>query len=53
MKKEENLGGVSVVLCEGEKVEIIVADVKILKFRKTFRKASKQSARTRFLLRYC
>lgn len=36
MKKEKNLGGVCVALRKGEKVEIIVADVKILKFRRKF-----------------
>lgn len=34
VKEEEDLGGVCVALREGEEVEIIVADVKILEFRK-------------------
>lgn len=36
MKKEKNLGRIGVTLCEGEKIEIIVANVKILEFRTIF-----------------
>lgn len=42
MKKEKNLGGVGVVLREGEEVEIIMADVKILELRNKIRKLSDQ-----------
>ena len=42
MKKEENLGGIGVVLRESEEEEVIVADVKILEFRKKFCRPSDQ-----------
>lgn len=36
MKKEKNLGRVGITLREGEEVEIIVANVKILDFERYF-----------------
>jgi hypothetical protein len=30
VEEEEDLGGVGVALCEGEEVEVVVADVKVL-----------------------
>lgn len=33
MQKEEDFGGVGVAFCEGEQVEVVVADVEILSSR--------------------
>ena len=32
MQEEEDLGGIRVALCEGEEVEVIMANVEILEF---------------------
>lgn len=33
MQEEEDLGGIRIALCEGEEVEVIMANVEILEFR--------------------